>query len=484
MRMTKLYALAQQVEQVVKEHQLWTSGSTIIVAVSGGPDSIALLHVLHLLAAPERYNLRLIVAHANHGFREVSAVEAEIVEQIASDLGHPCEVAHLEIPEYIERTGMNSQAAARERRYAFLHATAAKYRASHIALAHHADDQAETVMMRLIRGSGSAGLAGIAISRTEKNVELIRPFLRIYKTDLVTCCEESGLQYVTDESNTSRKYVRNQIRLDVLPFLGQYNEQIAKALNRTAELLRADNDYLEQEASDRLTAILKRTKGGYQLDRDEFLSTHVALQRRFIKLILSYLAQKTDTESDSFDYEKIEAIRQGILQMQPTTWMLDISDRIQCVRSYDQIEFIHRLDSVGPVSYEYRIERGHGEQWISDNASLLRWDEITHDSESDKVKPKHRFMAYFDADCVHFPLIVRNRHPGDRMRILGLNGSKKVQDIFIDEKIAPMLRDTWPVITDCTGEILWIPGVRRSAHATVQEQTTRLVQMELCRHEG
>lgn len=484
MRMTKLYALAGQVEQAVREHQLWTPGSTIVVAVSGGPDSVALLHVLHMLATHERHRLRLIVAHANHGFRQASVAEAEIVKRIASDLGVPCEVANLEMPAYIERTGMNSQAAAREQRYAFLHATAAKYNATHIATAHHADDQAETVMMRLIRGSGAAGLAGMAISRSEKNVELIRPFLRIYKTDLVDFCEESGLQYVTDESNDSRKYVRNQIRLDVLPFLGQYNEQIAKALNRTADLLRADSDYLEQEASVQLTVILKQTKGGYQLDRAGFVSTHVALQRRFIKLILSYLAQKTDTESDSFDYEKIEAIRQGILQALPTTWMLDISERIQCVRSYDQIEFIHRLDSEGPVSYEYRIERGHGEQWIADHSGLLSWDEIDYDSESDRAKPKHRFIAFFDADCIPFPLIVRNRQPGDRMRILGLNGSKKVQDIFIDEKIAPMLRDTWPVLTDATGQLLWIPGVRRSAHATVQEQTKRLIRIELCKQEG
>nr|WP_018759467.1 tRNA lysidine(34) synthetase TilS [Paenibacillus terrigena] len=484
MRMTKIYALAGQVEQVVREHQLWTPGSTIVVAVSGGPDSVALLHVLHMLAAPERHHLQLIVAHANHGFRQESVAEAEIVKRIASDLELPCEVAHLEIPEYIERTGMNSQAAAREQRYAFLHATATKYGASHIALAHHADDQAETVMMRLIRGSGAAGLAGMAISRTEKNVELIRPFLRIYKTDLMDCCEDSGLQYVTDESNNSRKYVRNQIRLDVMPFLGQYNEQIVKALNRTADLLRADSDYLEQEASEQLAANLKRTKGGYQLARTDLTNTHVALQRRFIKLILSYLAQKTDTESDSFDYEKIEAIRLGILQTQPTTWMLDISERIQCVRSYDQIDFIHRLDSQGPVAYEYRIERGHGEQWISDHSGLLRWNEISYDSDLSEVRPKHRCIAFFDADCVHFPLIVRNRRPGDRMRILGLNGSKKVQDIFIDEKIAPVLRDAWPVITDCTGQILWIPGVRRSAHATVEEQTTRLVRLELCRYEG
>jgi tRNA(Ile)-lysidine synthase len=480
-----MYTLIQRVEQTAGIHGLWTYGDTIVVAVSGGPDSMALLHVLHYLAAPERYRLKLIVAHVNHGFREESHEEAHMVARVAGELGLPCEMTKINMPAIIQHTGMNGQAAAREQRYAFLHHVAEQYGATHLALAHHADDQAETVMMRLIRGSGASGLAGMAIHRTEKKLELIRPFLRINKTDLMAYCDASGIAYAIDQSNDSRKYVRNQIRLDVLPFLGQYNQQITKALNRTADLLGADNDYLEQVAVERLQAIVKSDRGGYRLERKDFQGAHVALQRRFIKLILSYLAQKMDSDTDAFDYDKIEAIRQGIIQTQPTTWKLDISEHIECIRAYEHIDFIHKHDSQDPASYLYRMEQASGEQSLPADNGLLRWEGIQQDSSlKSRLKPRHRYEAYFDANSVKLPLIVRNRRPGDRMRILGLNGTKKVQDIFIDDKIAPNLREQWPVITDATDTILWIPGIRRSSHAIVEEDTTQLLRMELCKQEG
>lgn len=480
-----MYTLIQRVEQTVVTNELWTYGDTIVVAVSGGPDSMALLHMLHYFAAPERYHLKLIVAHVNHGFREESNQEAVMVARAAEELGLPCEITKIDMPAIIQQTGMNGQAAAREQRYRFLHTIAETYGATHLALAHHADDQAETVMMRLLRGSGASGLAGMAIHRNEKKLELIRPFLRINKTDLVAYCDANGVNYATDKSNDSRKYVRNQIRLDVLPFLGQYNQQITKALNRTADLLRADNDYLEQVAVEQLQAIVKPYKGGYRLERKAFQGAHVALQRRFIKLILSYLAQKMDSETDAFDYDKIEAIRQGIIQTQPTTWKLDISEHIECIRAYEHIDFVHTYDSQGPSSYLYRMEQARGEQLLPADNGLLRWEEVQQDSLlGSSPKPRHRYEAFFDAHSVELPLIVRNRRPGDRMRILGLNGTKKVQDIFIDEKIAPNLREQWPVIADSTDTILWIPGIRRSSHAVVQDHTVHLLKMELCKQEG
>lgn len=480
-----LYTLIQQVEQAASSHQLWHRGDRIVVAVSGGPDSMALLHVLHQLAKRENHRLELIIAHVNHGFREASTAEAQMVQRAASELGWPCVIHELDMPRILAEQGGNSQAVAREHRYAFLHRIATDQQASHIALAHHADDQAETVMMRLLRGSGASGLAGMMMNRQEKNVQLIRPLLRINKTALVACCEACGIPYAEDLSNQSRKYVRNQIRLDVLPFLGQYNQQITKALNRTADLLGADNEYLEQAAQQLLDHMLKQVPGGYSFSRNDFQKAHVALQRRCIKLILSYLAQNRDSEKDAFDYEKVEAIRHGILQSQPTTWLRDISDELICQRVYEQIVFIHKQEFRNVISYAYDLHQDGGEQLLPMDQGLLHWEVVRRSSNSLlALKPRHRYEALFDAAELQFPLIVRNRRSGDRMHVLGLNGTKKVQDIFIDDKLAPQLREQWPIVTDANDCILWIPGIRRSSHAVIQPHTVSVLHLELCDPHG
>ncbi|WP_108995001.1 tRNA lysidine(34) synthetase TilS, partial [Paenibacillus agaridevorans] len=204
------------VEKEAAERGLWQDGDTIIVAVSGGPDSMALLHMLHMLAVPKR--LRTIAAHVNHGFRgEESAAELELVKRYAEKLGVPCETTTLALTTYIEENALNLQAAAREKRYAFLHEVAKRYGASRVALAHHGDDQAETVLMRVIRGAGLSGLSGIPAKRSENNVELIRPLLRMNKSDLLAYCEEGDIPYSTDSSNLERHYFRNTVRLDILP---------------------------------------------------------------------------------------------------------------------------------------------------------------------------------------------------------------------------------------------------------------------------
>ncbi|CAH0121535.1 MULTISPECIES: tRNA lysidine(34) synthetase TilS [unclassified Paenibacillus] len=482
---SKGYHILQQVQRTAAEHRLWSRGDTIVVAVSGGPDSVALLHVLYDLSNAEGMRFRLVVAHVNHQFRgEESDAEARTVEQLALRLGLPCEMARIDVPAYIEESGMNAQAAAREKRYAFLHETAGRHGAGKIALAHHADDQAETMMMRILRGAGPAGLSGMPIRRIEKNVELIRPFLRIYKTDLIRYCEMNGISYVTDSSNASRKYARNQIRMDVLPFLGQYNQQISLVLNRMAEVIGPENEYLEQETQKLFEDQVVPAGNGYSFHRPGFAKVHVALQRRLIKLILNYLAISADGKDEIAEFSKIENLRFRILQPSPTTWSIDLADRIRCVREYDRIVFVReeRMKD-GRGEYDYTMPLCGEESTVSipEHGSSIH-SRIYRAGLQDRdslPRPANRYEAVFDADRVAFPLTVRNRRPGDRMKIIGLNGSKKVQDIFIDDKIAPSVRDSMPIVTDANGTILWIPGVRRSGEATVEAGTSRILYMKL-----
>ncbi|RKN65759.1 tRNA lysidine(34) synthetase TilS [Paenibacillus ginsengarvi] len=471
--------LADKVENVISRDRLACEGDRIVVAVSGGPDSMALLHVLFLLAP--KFRFELMACHINHGFRpEESEREAEVVAAFAGRLGIPCEIGRFDLPAYIAETGLNAQVAAREKRYAYLHETAERYGANKIALAHHADDQAETVMMRVLRGTGPSGLSGMAVRRTEKKVELIRPFLRIYKSEIERHCDVSGIPVCRDSSNVSRKYFRNVVRLDVLPYLQTYNEKLPESLNRLAEMMRAEDDWMEAETKARFDELvaLERKEGRVEcsLVANRFAALPVALQRRLIKLILNYVF----SENDLADYERIETIREAIVREGGRSLTLDLHERLKLVREYDTVSFVRQRLS-DPVRYAYEIT-GPATVISVPEAGMELACELVGTAAIGLTPARRRTgrsEAFFDGDQVLFPLTVRGRQPGDRMEPLGLKGTKKVKDMFIDEKIPPSARDQFPLVLDAAGRVLWIPGLRRSAHAVVADTTTRVLVMNV-----
>lgn len=471
-----MHRLVEQVRQIGYEESLWSSGDCIVVAVSGGPDSVALLHILHQLAAEPDLKLQLVCAHVNHGFRGAeSDEEAEFVRRMASELGIPFELGVYDIPAYMKESRHGAQLAAREKRYEFLHIVAEKYKANAIALAHHADDQAETVLMRIMRGSGTSGLAGMRMKRREKNVELIRPLLRIYKNDLIQMCEKTGIPYVTDSTNLLPKYARNAVRLDVLPFLGQYNSGLTESLNRLAEVVGAEDDFLQQKAEQVYQELVFDEGGIFSFKIEPFVALHAALQRRLIKLILNYLPLGTEDN----DFTKIEAIRKGAIQNLTTTWSLDLGGGLRCMREYDTIRFM--LDPTGNsgLPYTYLVKHFPAEISVPNTEHCLRFTRYRANMGSISLDELGDEEAVFDADKLLYPLTVRSRLPGDFMKVIGLNGSKKVKDIFIDAKIPPSSRSQIPMVTDAEGQIIWIPGLRRSEIATVSQHTTSVLRIVL-----
>lgn len=472
--------LMRQVENSIRTEGLIRAGERIVVAVSGGPDSMALLHVLFVLSKP--YHLQLVAAHVNHCFRgEESDLEAETVRRYAAELGIPCEIGRIDVPAYIQETGMNAQAAARTKRYGFLFETAVRHRARKVALAHHADDQAETMLMRFLRGTGPSGLTGIPVKRIENKLELIRPLLRIYKTELERYCRLHEIPVCRDSSNALRKYFRNEVRLDVLPYLRRFNDKLPEALNRLADLMQAEDDWMEAEAARHFTRFVEVKRSDYavecRIDASDFRALHLALQRRVIKLILNYVF----TDSDMADFNRIEIVRQAVARDRGEAFRLDLGDEIQMVREYDDIRFARPASLQKSYSYdisqtaerilipeaELELECG-----VISMADAVHWKE--RHSASDK-----RDEAVFDLDGLVFPLSVRSRRPGDRMAPYGLKGTKKVKDMFVDEKLAPARRDTIPLVLDADGRIIWIPGVRRSSLALVSEQTSRVFYMKV-----
>ncbi|URN95995.1 MAG: tRNA lysidine(34) synthetase TilS [Candidatus Pristimantibacillus lignocellulolyticus] len=459
--------LVEEVWNVAKTEQLWEPGSTIVVAVSGGPDSMALLHILHSIAS--RDSLQLVVAHVNHGFRpEESAAEYQLVRQVAEQLALICEYTELDMPLYLEQNTINSQAASRQRRYAFLYEVCERHNAKYIALAHHGDDQAETVLMHILRGTGITGLSGMAIKRPEKNVELIRPLLRMRKDNLILYCQEEHISYLNDSSNEKRDYFRNEVRLDVIPYLQSFNPKLTQSLARLADVAGMEDDWMQQQANQMFVDHVKHQGQSIIINCKALLDAHVALQRRLIKLILSYLSQ----EATSISFEGIERIRWAAGDAATSTYRIDVGEGIVCVREYDILRFVHINDyslsqstKVEPLIIEKQqlpCVVQYGNWFISCKL---------YEGDAQLRNPASRYEAVFDYEAISFPLTIRSREIGDRMNVIGLNGSKKVQDMFVDAKIAVSERDTYPILQQHSGQIIWLPGVRRSSYGLVNEKT-------------
>jgi tRNA(Ile)-lysidine synthase len=460
--------LIGKVEQGGASAGLFAAGDGMVVAVSGGPDSVALLHLLHTLSA--KWHWRLTAAHVNHGFRgEESDREAEFVAELCRRLGIPLETGVVDAPAFIRETGRNSQDAARKLRYDFLLETARQAGASKVALAHHADDQAETVLMRVLRGTGPSGLAGIPASRRMKNVELIRPLLRIYKEELIGYCAEAGLSYCFDSSNAKRTYTRNRVRLDALPFLQQFNPRLPEALNRLIQMMEAEDAYLLHETEKAFRRIAVSEGSGYSFSRTAFAGLHLALQRRLIKLILNYLSSGTES-GDASGFVQTELIRSAALQEQPPNLTLDAGGGVVFRREYDRL-FIAAGAPETDNSYYYIVGAEDGDLFILEAGIKLQYR--IAEGTGDLPVGLSNDTVVFDLEKVRFPVAVRTRQEGDRIRIPGLNGSKKVKDIYIDEKVPPRLRNQLPVVVDAEGQILWLPGYRRSVHSVVTEKTKR-----------
>jgi tRNA(Ile)-lysidine synthase len=449
----------------------WEKGRAILAAVSGGPDSMALLHLLVRLG--RELSFPVVAAHVNHRFRGAEAdAEAELVRRTAAEWNVPCVVGVIDVPAHLARNGGNAQETARRLRYAFLEEAARERGIGVIATAHHADDQAETVLMRLIRGTGPGGLAGIPEQRREKDRVLIRPLLRISnKQELLDYCRRNGVPYATDSSNRKPDYVRNAVRLDLMPHLERYNPRVRDALVRLAELVEAEDDYLRLAAEEAFAKLVRREGDDRIVDRRGFCQLHLALQRRLIKLILNCLAIRPD----SIASDRVEDILAAAAAEAPSVHRLDLGGGIVWTREYDRLRFGYAGEA--GTAFCYAVPSPDTAVRVPEAGLVFRFRTLTGPEVPDFANDDA--TAWFDLAALSFPLYVRSRQTGDRMEPYGLSGSKKVQDIFVDAKIPRSRRDAVPLLTDQEGRILWIPGVRRSRHALIGPDTGAVLRVDV-----
>jgi len=461
-------------EHFIRSEGLFREGEQIVVAVSGGPDSTALLHILSELA--NRWSLKLHVAHIDHGFRgEESRREAEWVRSLSEQLGWPCTIYNADIPAAVAASGGNPQEVAREIRYGYLLETVAECRADVLALGHHADDQAETVLMRILRGSSLTGITGMAPVAWRQGVKLVRPLLRIYKEEIFRYMHEHGYAYCTDSSNELPKYTRNRLRMDVMPRLKSFNPELIPSLIRMADILRDEDRLLHSLAESESSRVFRRSTYGYTGDREQMLLLDVALQRRVIKLILSYLCKN----QGQVQAIHIEQVREAILRTDVPSITLHLPG-VTFIREYDELRLTISQPEHTARSYEYVVEQENSCVLIAEADASLRLS--THEEVSaispDTCDGFGVSCAYFDIDHLTFPLTIRNRRPGDRIQLMNMQGTKKLKELFIDLKVPPSRRDTVPLVFDAAGRLLWACGIRRSGHALIQDRTKKVLRIQ------
>ena len=413
---------------------------TVVVGVSGGADSLGLLYVLDEL---EEYNLKLIVSHINHGIRpEEGKRDAEFVEEIAEKLNLPFELKEVNTPEFKKGSNLSLEEAARVLRYQFFKEVLAKYGARKIATAHTLDDQAETVLMRLIRGSGALGLSGIPPVSEDY---IIRPLIETPRSEVEEYLTAKGIKWVDDSTNRASDFLRNRIRHELIPELQEYNPRIKEALSRTASILRVEEDFIRSGAKNWLRYVFGSAGEGELVGNiSRYKLIPEALRTAFLRMAIEKL--KGNLRKISFGH--IDSMDELLLCGTPSG-EISLPDGIVMAKGYDLFlitrrselkrEFSYTVLSPGKWSFpgfECEVEIADVESLSSDN-----------------------FIGMFDVDSVELPITVRNFHPGDRFIPLGMKTPKKVKRFFIDEKIPRFLRSRIPIFF-IRGEIMWIGGMR------------------------
>ena len=454
-------ATVANVRQVLQEAGLQV-GAGLVVAASGGIDSTVLLDVLDSLG------YQLHVAHLDHALRPDSADDSRFVADEAQRRGLPCSVERRDVGEYARTKGLSLEEAGRRQRYAFLDQVADRVGADFIALGHHADDQAETVILRLLRGSGATGLGGMEIVREGR---YLRPLLRVRRAEIEKYAHQRGLRYREDPSNRDPRFLRNRVRGELMPLLKSYNPNIAEVLNRTAALLKAEDDLLAeltQEALD--TVICERCDDKVALDSTRLLTYHIAVQRRVLRAVLQGLA----AADGPFDFARVEQVRDWIGTGDKRLRVLGAGLRGQgCGTRY-----ILRRGQRPPVSRCFDIP---GVLVLREHGVKIRVQVVSPD-RFDKSQLGGTRVA-LDADRLGAWVQVRSLRPGDRFQPLGMEGHKKLSDFLIDAKWPKISRDEVLVLTQGE-EIAWVAPLRSSHAFRIQSNTRRVALCTLRQWDG
>ncbi len=461
--------IQDKVKATIERYELLSCSDQVLVAVSGGPDSVALLDVLYYLRA--ELGLHLEVAHLQHGIRgEEAREDARFVAALAESLNLPFHLKEVNIPEIKKVAGKgNLEALARDERYRFFRAVAQKCGLNKITTAHTLDDQAETVVMWFLRGCGTKGLAGmsplhhLACQNGDSGLAptLVRPLLGISKVEILDYLRERQLAYRTDKTNEDAALLRNWIRLRLLPQIAErIDARWPERLARQAALLRDEDVFM-----DRLAQIeLEKLRAPTGLDRKLLIAQEPALQRRIARLWIA----ETRGHLRGLDYAHVEALLNLVAHGAPQA-RLSMPGGWELVNAYKTVKLKTRSRKPKGLCYSYRFETSMVLN-IPEAGVTLESKRISAPPAPRPDAPASLMEGLFDAALLPGHLTVRNFRSGDRFQPLGMVGHKKVKDLFIEKKVPLSVRSVLPLLS-MGDQILWIPAYARSETAKIGPQT-------------
>mgnify|MGYP000229660139 CR=1 FL=1 len=472
----------KKVLETIRDRRLTVPGEGIVAGISGGPDSVCLLHVLYSLR--QALGIKLYAVHINHMLRDKEAdLDEEYTAGLCNDLGIPLHISRVDVATAAREQGISLEEAGRDIRYSEFRKYAETVGAAKIAVAHNRNDQAETVMLNIIRGTGAAGLSGMEYIRGD----IIRPLLGTGRDEIERYCREAGLRPRTDSTNLQQEYTRNKVRLGLIPYINEkFDTDIVSSLCRLAENAAADERFMEKYAQhDYERIVLEKGDGFVCLDNRTLSGLDPAIRMRVLKMAVTDAAGSAKGIG-AIHYQALSSLSvKGV-----TGARAELPHSIRASVSYGVLRIYSEKTAIKQnreiPGFEVKISvPGVTEVPVIGAAVTTYVENVSNIDNYGRLgyNPK---VQFFDYDKLSEGIYIRNRRNGDIFKPLGSNGTKKLKEYFIDSKIPRESRDEIPLIS-CGNEIVWVIGYKISDKFKVTENTRNVLKIEFKRrgqHEG
>ena len=418
---------------------------TVVCATSGGVDSMTLLNIL--IEYKQEKNINIICAHINHNLREESFEEYDFVKEYCKKNDIIFEGTTFE-----KHKSGNFESESRKKRYAFFEEVIEKYKASYLFTAHHGDDLIETILMRIVRGSSFDGYSGFNIVSNRGNYKILRPLVYYSKKDILSYAQEKNIEYRDDKTNYDTKYTRNRFRKDILPLFKRENENVHLKFLKFSENMNEASDFINESINDVYKSIY--------IDNKLIVDLAKRVNPFILKNVIFKILEEVYQENITYINDKHVNNIIDVINSEKPNISINLPLDIIAVKDYNNFE-IRRIKN----KEEYKIQIGNEDIKLS--TGILRKVEDT--------KLTNNFVCHLNSSQVKLPLYVRNKEDGDFIEVLGLGGTKKIKDIFINEKVSSDKRKSYPIVVDSNNTVLWIPGLKKSKYDSLKTKNYDII---------
>lgn len=456
--------IVDRVRGTIDKYNLLQKGDKIVLGLSGGPDSVCLLHVLKQLES--EYDISIYAAHLNHQIRGIEAQkDVMYISRLCDSLGVKLFVKSINVPEYCKENGLSIEEGARKLRYEMFYEIKQKTKSSKIAIGHNLNDQAETILMRMMRGTGLQGLRGIEYKRDDT---IIRPILDIERSSIEKYCDEHELNPRIDSTNLENIYTRNKIRLELIPYMqDNFNNNVVESICRMGNNLKLDSEYIEQEGINKFNEVAKLNNNeDVEISLDGYIDLHKAIKSRIIRNSIKYILGDTNFVDqkhieDIIDLEEENKINKKLV-LPRGLFVYRNKDNILLTNkeiTYEEIAFCYKVPKEGVIKIK---ELGVFVE--TKVVSIERFNSMKVDKSS----------KGFDLDKFKGGIFVRNRKSGDKIKLAA--GSKKLKSLFIDLKIPRETRSKIPVLVD-DNEVVCVGDYKVSENYKIDANTKEVLKI-------